>query len=108
MKAIILKADGSSPFVKDISQGLTALNAEVGGTITGIYSTQFQGEVLVFGNDDGIPLGLPVNRNMLAIRQLHLASPTYRGDLLVTGIDGEGAGDVPQKFIDLLVAPSGE
>lgn len=103
MKAVILKADGTPPFVKDISGDLESIKAEVGGWIERTASG-FDDQVAVFANEEGLFLNLPVNRNMMAIHQIGLRQRVIAGNMVILGHDGPEHTDTPQEIIDMLVA----
>lgn len=108
MKAIILKADGTSPYVKDIENNLEGIKAEVEGWLERVPSMdpEIDSKVVVYANEEGRIYNLPLNRNMLAIKTLRLAESLIAGNLIILGRDGVDETDVPQEIIDLLVAPT--
>lgn len=109
MKAVILKADGTAPYVKDIQSNLEGIKAEVEGWLERVPSMdpEIDSKAVVYANEEGRIYNLPLNRNMLAIKTLRLAESLIAGNLIVLGRDGSEETDVPQEIIDLLVAPTG-
>lgn len=110
MKAVILKADGTAPYVEDVAGDLESIKTVVEGWIERVPSMneEIDAKITVYANEEGVILNLPVNRNIIAIRTLGLPQSLYAGNLIVLGPgDAEGnETDVPQEIIDLLVAPT--
>lgn len=111
MKAIILKADGTAPFLKDLPDSIEAIQSEVGddhGTlIERVRSYEYDDTVSVWVNEEGAMYGFPLNRNMLAIKSLALVQSLLAGDAVVLGAPRQdGWNDVPGEIIDLLVTPT--
>lgn len=108
MKAIIVEADGTAPYVKDIDQDLAAYQEIVGGLIEPVpsHDPKIDETVVVYANEEGLILNLPINRNLHAIQTLRLWQATIAGNLLILGVNGPDETDAPQEIIDLLVGPS--
>lgn len=102
MKAVILKADGTPPFVKDIPGDLASIKAEVEGWIERTAS-EFDDQVSVYANEEGLIMNLPTNRNMIAIHQIGLRQRLIAGNMVILGHNGPNETDVPQEIIDMLV-----
>lgn len=111
MKAIILKADGTPPFVKDIQANLDGLTEIVEGWIEAVPSVNedVAHKINVYANEEGLIHNLPWNRNTTAIRALGLPQSHYAGNLVVLGPLDEDGDETPvlQEIIDLIV-PSTE
>lgn len=109
MKAIILKADGTAPFLEDVAGDLESIKAVVEGWIERVPSIddEIDPKITVYANEEGLIYNLPPNRNMLAIRALGLPQSVYAGNLIVLGPGDEDGNetDIPQDIIDLVMAP---
>ena len=101
MKAIIIKADGTEPHLKEIAGDLESLQAEVGGYIEMVpVSTP---GIAIWANEEGHLLDLPYHQNMLALRDLGWKGGSLRGDILVTGMSGDDVTDVPQEALAAIL-----
>ena len=107
MKAIILKADGTTPFIEDVPGDLESIKAVVEGWIERVPSVyaDIDPKITVYANEEGLIQNLPPNRNIIAIRALGLPQAVYAGNLIVLGSGDEEGNetDVPQEIIDLIV-----
>lgn len=94
MKALIIKADGTTPYVKDIENDLETLQSEVGGMIESIpHQTE---ATTVYGNEEGKIMGLAINQNLAALRALKVAVMAHDiivGDVVVVGFNAETGDD---------------
>lgn len=109
MKAIILKADGTAPYVEDIKGDLESIKAVVEGWLERVPSMdpEIDGKVVAYANEEGRIYNLPLNRNMLAVKGLRLAESLIAGNIIVLGRDGMEETDVPEEIIDLFVTSFG-
>lgn len=110
MKAIILKADGTPPYVDDIEANLDGISEVLEGYMEAVPSVneEIAPKINVYANEEGMILNLPWNRNIIAIRQLGLPQPLYAGNLIVFGPVDEHGDETPalQEIIDLIVPPT--
>lgn len=107
MKAIILKADGTAPYVDDIPGNLEGISGVVEGWIEPVpsVSEEIAPKINVYANEEGLIRNLPANRNMVAIRTLGLPQSVYAGNLVVLGPLDDDGNETPvlQEIIDLIV-----
>lgn len=98
INAIIIPADGPGE-TRLVNQDIRELQGIVGGYLEAIYTMHDQHgspQVTLWCNDDGIRLGLPINRRATALWYTLNEGETgqqLRGTVLVTGGD-DGQGDI--------------
>ena len=107
INAITIPADGPAA-IGTVSQDITTLQGIVGGYIEAVYAMHDeygQPNVIIWCNEDGMRLDLPINRRATAFWYALAGGPTgnvLRGTVLLTGGD-DGEGDMlpaPDLVID--------
>lgn len=106
MKALVIRADDTTELL-DIEQEVRVLQTAVGGYIEAVISAD---EWVMYANEDGRRLNLPLNRKasalVLALCETN-GLPVPRGaehlvgDVVIAGFDDEGDNaPIPQEWIE--------
>ncbi|MCO4274304.1 DUF3846 domain-containing protein [Pseudarthrobacter sp. HLT3-5] len=104
--AILVPADEERPLYKVAIEGLTGLQAAVGGLIE-VMDIDRPDATLIL-NEEGKVMGLPMNRRATLLLWVHLTRwrghDALAGDVLIVGRpDDEGnMQDVPRELVELL------
>lgn len=94
MKVLIIEPE-KHPKVKEIGEGLSSLQMQVGGMIEAIYP--FEDEVAIICNEEGKNIGLPLNRALWSDGQLY---DIIAGTFLVVGLTEENFGSLSEELIE--------